>query len=211
MAHTEFSIFPGILYHAQDNILYHPDLPPHSRVFVPVPSQFSLPYESVQIKNADKVQFHAFWIRHPGEKGRFVPTVVYFHGNAGNAGHRLQNASGIYHYLSCNVLMVEYRGYGLSTGHPCERGMFSDARKAIDYLHSRHDLDHSQIILFGRSLGGAVAIDLAADAVYGSQIFAIIVENTFTSIPDMAVELVSPSVKYLPRICYKNKVSLGKK
>jgi abhydrolase domain-containing protein 13 len=49
--------------------------------------------------------------------------------------------------------MVEYRGYGLSTGYPCEQGMFSDARKAVDYLYSRHDLDHSQIILFGRSLG----------------------------------------------------------
>jgi abhydrolase domain-containing protein 13 len=55
-------------------------------------------------------------------------------------------------------------------------------------------------------VGGAVAIDVAADAVYGSKVLAIIVENTFTSIPDMAVELVSPSVKYLPRICYKNKV-----
>jgi fermentation-respiration switch protein FrsA (DUF1100 family) len=110
-------------------------------------------------------------------------------------GHRLQNAAGIYQSLQCNVLLVEYRGYGLSTGVPTEKGLFLDARIALDYLYTRHDLDHSQIIIFGRSLGGAVAIDLAADAVYGSRIMGLMVENTFTSIPDMAVELVSLSIR----------------
>lgn len=66
---------------------------------------------------------------------------------------RLQNSGGIYHTLQCNVLMVEYRGYGLSTGAPTEKGMALDARAAVDYLFTRHDLDHAQIILFGRSLG----------------------------------------------------------
>lgn len=104
--------------------------------------------------------------------------------------------------------MVEYRGYGLSTGVPSERGLVTDARAAIDYLHTRHDLDHSQLILFGRSLGGAVVIDVAADAVYGQKLMCAIVENTFTSIRDMAVELVHPSVKYIPNLLYKNKVIL---
>lgn len=114
---------------------------------------------------------------------------------------------GIYNHLHCNILMVEYRGYGLSTGVPSERGLVTDARAAIDYLHTRHDLDHTQLILFGRSLGGAVVIDVAADTVYGQKLMCAIVENTFTSIREMAVELVHPSVKYIPNLLYKNKVS----
>lgn len=102
--------------------------------------------------------------------------------------------------------MVEYRGYGLSTGVPTERGLVTDARAAIDYLYTRHDLDHSQLILFGRSLGGAVVIDAAADTVYGQKVMCAIVENTFSSIPEMAVELVHPSVKYIPNLMFKNKV-----
>ncbi|XP_049288172.1 protein ABHD13 [Anopheles funestus] len=194
----------GILYHAQDNLLYHPELPANSRIFIPVPSMHGLPYETLHLKTRDAVSLHAFWIRHPGDKGRYVPTIVYFHGNAGNMGHRLQNASGFYHTLQCNVLMVEYRGYGLSTGTASEKGFFADARSILDHLFSRHDLDHGQIIIFGRSLGGAVSIDLAADAVYGSKIMGVIVENTFTSIPDMAVELIHPAVKYLPLLLYRN-------
>lgn len=103
------------------------------------------------------------------------------------------------------MLLVEYRGYGLSTGEPSERGFYSDVRAAIDYLYTRHDLDHSQIIVFGRSLGGAVAIDVAADSVYASKLMAVIVENTFTSIPEMAAVLIHPAVKHLPLFCYRNK------
>ena len=163
-----------------------------------------LPYETLHLKTRDAVSLHAFWIRHPGDKGRYVPTIVYFHGNAGNMGHRLQNATGFYHTLQCNVLMVEYRGYGLSTGTPSEKGFFADARSVLDHLFSRHDLDHGQIVVFGRSLGGAVSIDLAADAVYGAKLMGVIVENTFTSIPDMAVELIHPAVQYLPLVLYRN-------
>lgn len=197
----------GILYHAQDNLLYHPEQPPHSRVFIPVPSMHGLPFESINIRSSDNVTLHAFWIRHPGEKGRFVPTFVYLHGNAGNMGHRLHNASGIFHTLQCNLLMVEYRGYGLSTGTPIERGLYADARAAIDYLFTRHDLDLNQIVLFGRSLGGAVAIDVGSDPEYYQRLMCVILENTFTSIPEIAVELIHLSIKYLPLCVYKNLVN----
>lgn len=200
------SLHTGILYQAQDNLLYHPEQPPHSRVFIPVPSMHALPYETVNIRSTDNVTLHAFWIRHPNESGHHVPTLIYLHGNAGNMGHRLHNASGIFHTLQCNILMVEYRGYGLSTGAPTEKGIYSDARAAIDYLYTRHDLDLNQIVLFGRSLGGAVAIDVAADPEYNQKLMCVILENTFTSIPDMAVELIHLSFKYLPLIIYKNKV-----
>ncbi|EDW57785.1 protein ABHD13 [Drosophila virilis] len=194
-----------IFYHAQDLLLYHPDLPTNSRIYIPIPTMHNLPHLTVSIKTPDDVTLHAFWISQPEERCKSVPTLLYFHGNAGNMGHRMQNVWGIYHHLHCNILMVEYRGYGLSTGVPSERGLVTDARAAIDYLHTRHDLDHSQLILFGRSLGGAVVIDVAADTVYGQKLMCAIVENTFTSIRDMAVELVHPSVKYIPNLLYKNK------
>lgn len=199
-------IFSVIFYYAQDLLLYHPDLPANSRIYIPIPSLHNLPHETVSIRTPDKVTLHAFWVSQPEERSKSVPTIVYFHGNAGNMGHRMQNVFGIFYHMNCNVLMVEYRGYGLSTGAPSERGLATDARAAIDYLYTRHDLDHTQIVVFGRSLGGAVAIDVAADTVYSQKIMCAIVENTFTSIPEMAVELVHPSVKYVPHLLYKNKV-----
>lgn len=122
-------------------------------------------------------------------------------------GHRLQNVTGLFHTCQCNILIIDYRGYGLSTGSPTETGLRADARAAFDYLFTRHDLDLNQICIFGRSLGGAVAIDLAADTLYSQKIMGVILENTFTSISDMAVELIHPSIKYLPTCFYKNKVS----
>lgn len=189
-------------------MLYHPEIPKHSRVYVQPPSIYNLPFETVHIRSSENVILHAFWIRHAGEKGKFVPTIIYFHGNAGNMSHRLQNAAGLFHTCQCNIFLVEYRGYGLSTGTPSEHGFRMDARAAFDYLFTRHDLDLNQIVVFGRSLGGAVAIDLAAEAEYSQRIMCVILENTFTSIPDMAVELIHIWIKYLPLFCFKNKVNL---
>lgn len=143
----------GILYHAQDNFLFYPELPSHSRVFIPIPSMYSLPYENVQVRSSDGVLLHMFFICQPKERLQNSPTIVFFHGNAGNMGHRLQNCVGLYHNLHCNILMVEYRGYGLSEGNPSEEGLYCDARASIDYLYSRNDINHSEIIVFGRSLG----------------------------------------------------------
>ncbi|XP_037960286.1 protein ABHD13 [Teleopsis dalmanni] len=206
-----FAFILGMLYYAQDILLYHPDMPANSRIYIPIPTMHNLPHESVNIRTPDKVLLHAFWISQPEERSKMVPTFVFFHGNAGNMGHRMQNVWGIFYNLNCNILMLEYRGYGLSTGAPSEHGLTVDARAAIDYLYTRHDLDHKQIVVFGRSLGGAVAIDVASDTVYGQKIMCAIVENTFTSIPEMAVELVHPTIRFIPNFCYKNKFnSIGK-
>lgn len=66
---------------------------------------------------------------------------------------RLQNCSGLYHNLHCNILLVEYRGYGLSEGTPSEEGLYTDAKSSLDYLFTRNDINHSEIVVFGRSLG----------------------------------------------------------
>lgn len=195
-----------MLYQIQDNLLYHPSIPIHSRVYVPMPSMFKMPFETVHIRSTDNVILHAFWIRLPDPLGMLAPTIIYFHGNAGNMGHRLQNVAGLYATCRCNILLVDYRGYGLSTGVPTERGLCADARATFDYLLTRHDIDLNQICIFGRSLGGAVAIDLAADPEYNQRIMCVIIENTFTSIAEMAAELIHPKIKYLPSFCFKNKV-----
>lgn len=197
----------GILYQAEDNFLFYPDLPSHSRVFVPVPSMYNLPYEMVQTRGSDGTLIKMFFIKQLEERKRkTVPTLVFFHGNAGNMGHRLQNCLGLYYNLNLNVLLVEYRGYGLSEGTPSEEGLYIDARASLDYLYSREDVNHSEIIIFGRSLGGAVAIDLATQREYADKIWCLIVENTFTCIPEMARVLTGwKSLRYVPLMFYKNK------
>ncbi|KAJ0183736.1 hypothetical protein K1T71_000159 [Dendrolimus kikuchii] len=201
----------GILYSGQDLLLYYPNDPPDSRLFVLQPSNYKLPYESIKINNKDGIKIHMFLIKHM-INSNYLPTMIFFHGNAGNMGQRLSNVSGFYHKLNINILMVEYRGYGLSEGTPSERGLYVDAQCSIDYLLQRNDIDHSKIILFGRSLGGAVAVDLASRLEYRNKIWALIVENTFTSIPDMAhIILKWNCLDWLPEICHKNKYMSLKK
>lgn len=98
-------IFSGVFYSIQDNLLFYPDIGQH-RACVPSPQIYGLPFEVVYIKTRDKVSLHSYFIRHPEGKGSSVPTLVYFHGNAGNIGGRLQNCNGIYHSLQCNILLV---------------------------------------------------------------------------------------------------------
>lgn len=147
-------IILGILYQSEDHLLYHPELPTHARVFVPIPTMFGLPYENLYIRSADGTLLHMFFIKQPlTERSTKCPTIVFFHGNAGNIGHRLSNASGLFHTLKCNLLLLEYRGYGLSEGVPSEEGLYMDARSAVDYITTRSDINKSEIVIFGRSLG----------------------------------------------------------
>ncbi|XP_063632798.1 protein ABHD13 [Cydia splendana] len=195
----------GILYNAQDLLLYYPNDPPESRMFILQPSNFKLPHENIKINNKDKLKIHIYLIKQPTNSNH-IPTMIFFHGNAGNMGQRLSNVSGFYHKLKINIMMVEYRGYGLSEGTPSEIGLYVDAQSALDYIMHRTDIDRSKIVLFGRSLGGAVAIDLASRLENRNKIWALVVENTFTSIPDMAqIILKWRCLKILPLICYKNK------
>lgn len=87
-----------------------------------------------------------------------------------------------------NVFIVEYRGYGKSTGSPDEIGLQNDAQASLDYLIKRKDIDKNKIVCFGRSLGGAVAIDLTIRN--QSLISGLMIENTFTTIPSMITKLM---------------------
>jgi len=122
----------------------------------------------------------------------------------GNIGQRLAIAHYLYNYCECNVFLVEYRGYGLSEGSASETGFYQDAEASINHLFTRNDIDKSKIIAFGQSIGGAVVIELATK--FNDKLFAFIVENTFTSLPEIGRELFGgiPGVSYLPDFCFKN-------
>nr|CAG4651167.1 EOG090X09ZU [Simocephalus serrulatus]SVE94377.1 EOG090X09ZU [Simocephalus serrulatus] len=200
----------GIVYRAGDQLLYYPEIPPNSRIFVPAPNTVDLPFENVFIKSIDSTKLHAYFIPQP--QAHQCPTILFFHGNAGNIGHRLPNARGLFKHLQANILMVEYRGYGLSEGTPSESGLYKDAQAALNYLLNREDIDHRRIIVFGRSLGGAVAIDLAARTCNSEKVACLIIENSFTSIPDMAIQILPwKGLRYLPLWFHKNKFQSKRK
>jgi len=109
-------------------------------------------------------------------------SVIMFHGNGMNYGDCVWGAAHMVK-MGYTVLMLSYRGYAHSDGLPSEKGLQIDAKAALDYLLADNELSQKPIILYGQSLGGAVAIDLASRN--PSKINALIVENTFTSLPDV--------------------------
>ncbi|XP_068124123.1 protein ABHD13 isoform X1 [Hyperolius riggenbachi] len=196
-----FVSIAGILFKFQDAMLYFPDQPSSSRLYVPMPTL--IPYERIFIKTKDGIHLNLILLRFTGNSTD-CPTIIYFHGNAGNIGHRLPNALLMLVNLKANLLLVDYRGYGKSEGEPSEEGLYIDSEAVLDYIMTRPDIDKTKIILFGRSLGGAVAVHLASENAH--RISAVILENTFLSIPHMASTLFSfLPMRYLPLWCYKNK------
>jgi pimeloyl-ACP methyl ester carboxylesterase len=176
-----------LLYVFQDKLLYFPTMPPYSRTFFIPPEQFGLQQvlEEVFINTKDGHKIQAYFVPNMKRKGTAeVPTLLYFHGNAGNLSFRLPNVKRLVASVGVNVLIVSYRGYGKSEGTPSEEGLKIDAQAALDYLfYERDDIDKEKIVVFGRSLGGAVSIHLASEN--QDRVAAVVVENTFTSIPDM--------------------------
>lgn len=104
--------------------------------------------------------------------------------------------------MNCKVLMLEYRGYGLSTGNPNEPGLVIDAQTGLDYIRNREDLKYDGILLYGQSLGGAVAIDLVSKNQDEGDIRGLVLENTFLSIQKM-IPSAMPVAKYLAPLCHE--------
>ncbi|ESO86065.1 hypothetical protein LOTGIDRAFT_129983 [Lottia gigantea] len=206
---TFFLAIFGLFYYVQDMLLYHPNQPPMSRLYVELPSTLGLPFENHFIRTQDGVMINAVYIPrlHPG-----AATLVFFHGNAGNIGNRLLNAYSLYNSCGFNILMVEYRGYGKSQGSPSEQGFYLDSQAAMDFLIKRPEINKSRIIVFGRSLGGGVAVQLLTEPYYSQYICALILENTFTSIQAIGgVIFKLDFLKFVPQFLIKNKFANSKK
>lgn len=170
---------------------------------MPRPAQFGIQnYEELYLPTSDGETVSAFLLK-PDNKSLALPvTFVMFHGNAGNIGHRLPIARVLANDYQCNVLMQEYRGYGLSTGTPNEKGLVIDAQTALDFVRGRSDLKNTKIVVYGQSIGGAVAIDLVSKNQQAGDIAGLILENTFLSIAKM-VPAVLPVARYLVPLCHE--------
>ncbi|CAJ1012333.1 alpha/beta hydrolase fold/Serine aminopeptidase, S33/Alpha/beta hydrolase family [Leishmania naiffi] len=128
--------------------------------------------------------------------------MLYFHGNAGNVGHRLPLAQAFVAHLKCAVMMVDYRGFGLSDdAEQTQETLELDAQACFDYLWKDPRVPRDRIVVMGTSLGGAVSIHLAAHRHYARRVFAVIVENSFSSIGDMASVLSRPILTKLASRC----------
>lgn len=185
-------------------IIYPRNLPPGTRTEVPRPPQFGIEdYEELEIPTPDGETLSAFLIR-PANRTQAKPiTLLSFHGNAGNIGHRLPISKVLSQDLGCTILMLEYRGYGLSTGNPNEKGLAIDAQTGLDYIRNREDLKGNKIVVYGQSIGGAVSIDLVAKNKGTGDIKGLVLENTFLSIQKMIPEAV-PIAKYLAPLCHEH-------
>ncbi len=136
-----------------------------------------LDFEDVYFDSADGARLHGWYVAH--ESSRAV--ILFSHGNAGNLSHRADTARVLSQLVGATVMLYDYRGYGQSEGRPNEKSIMEDARAARGWLAQREGIDPQEVVLMGRSLGGAVAVDLAQD---GAR--ALVIESTFTSIPEMA-------------------------
>ena len=143
------------------------------------PGDVGVDYEDVSIKTTDGETLHGWFVA-----GRTDRVLLFFHGNAGNISHRL-NSIRQFHDLGLSVLIIDYRGYGQSSGRTTEQGIYRDANAAWRYLTEDRGIAASDIVVFGRSLGASAAAQLAAK----HKPHALILESSFTSVPEVAQEL----------------------
>lgn len=184
-------------------MIYPSNFPPNARTEVPRPSQYNFKdYEELIIPTSDGEKLSAYYIRGPRGGPNSRLTVLMFHGNAGNIGHRLPIARMLIAAAGCNVFMLEYRGYGISTGEPDESGLNIDAQTALDYLRDRAETRDHKIVVYGQSLGGAVGIRLVAKNQAAGDVRGLILENTFLSMRKL-IPSVMPPAKYLAYLCHQ--------
>ncbi|KAJ6505216.1 Alpha/Beta hydrolase protein [Mycena sanguinolenta] len=211
-----------LLRHGQKVLVYPSAFEKRPRE-VSLPSDLGLEYSNITLTTSDKAVLRCYLLHQAQQSPariqenaprdfrqidtEFVPptnydspavaTVIMFHGNGMNYGD-LVYAAKRFVMRRCNVLMVSYRGYGDSEGVPSEGGLRLDAQAALDHVKSDPELSSTPTILFGTSLGGAVAIDLASRN--PSSIAALIVENTFTSLPGVVRDW--PGIGIFSFLCF---------
>ena len=188
---TSYGLLVAVVYVMQGRMLYLPNMP--GRALTVTPSDVGMEYQDVSIETGDGVTLHGWFI-----VGRSARVLLFFHGNAGNISHRLDSIRQ-FHDLGLSVLIIDYRGYGQSGGRTTEKGIYRDADAAWRYLTMDRGVSASEIVIFGRSLGASAASWLATH----HQPSALIVESSFTSIPDIAQELYPwLPVRWLSRLSH---------
>ena len=181
-------VFNVLVYVQQPGMLFYP-----TAKLEATPGDWGLDYEDVILTSRDNVKLHGWFL--PAKHSQHV--ILFFHGNGGNISHRADSLK-IFHSLGLNVMIIDYRGYGKSDGVMSEQGAYQDAQAAWQYLVTQRGYRPQDIIIFGRSLGGAIATRLATQVDQR----ALILESTFSSIRDMASQMM-PLVSHLIYLRYQ--------
>ena len=169
------------IYFAQALFIYAPQMP--TREIVATPDDIGLEYENLNLSTKDDETINAWYIPAKSSTLRKQKTVLFLHGNAGNISHRLETIK-LYNRLELNLLLFDYRGFGISTGKPSEKGTYIDADTVWQYLIGVRKLQAEDIIIVGRSLGGAIAAELAEKVSPAM----LVLESTFTSMTEISAK-----------------------
>ncbi len=176
-----YGAITGLAFAFQDQLLFQP-----SSRLIATPEDVGLDFEPVHLETEDGETLHGWWVPAADVSRETSPdefakqTLLFFHGNAGNISGRVESVQQ-FHELGLNVLIVDYRGYGQSTGSPSEEGVYRDASASWQYLTETRGISPEDIVIFGRSLGAGPATWLAVQKQAG----AVILESPFTSVPDI--------------------------
>lgn len=188
----------ALLFFSQEKLLYYPQL---GREMHATPRDHGLAYEPLTLLTPDGERLDAWFV----PKEQAWASVLILHGNAGNISYCLDTVA-MFHRLGYSVLIFDYRGYGRSTGQPSEAGLYRDAQTAWEYLARQHAIPPERIILFGESLGGAVAAWLAAREHPG----ALVLSSAFISVPELAADLYPwLPARWLARLRYDTRAALA--
>lgn len=168
--------------------------------FHSTPQEYEIPYEDLYLETEDGVKLHAFLcLQDPKSPNYQNKTVLILNPNAGNIGLAVPTVYNFYQ-LGFNVFIYDYRGYGLSTGESTEIGLKKDTETVMEFLNEHDQLNKSSVILYGRSLGGAVAIHIASKNY--KLVKGVILENTFLSLRKN-IPHVFPFLKYVATLCHQ--------
>jgi hypothetical protein len=185
-------LFPLMLRWFEHSQVYHP-----TRVMDASGAELGRPFEDVYFKTEDGVRLNAWFFPAATNSARSSLVVLLCHGNGGNISHRLEMTEALL-ATGVNVLAFDYRGYGRSEGYPSEEGTYRDGRAAYEWLQKR-GFEGRHILLFGESLGGGVAAELAARL----NCAGLILQSTFTCIADIGADLFPwLPVRWLAHIKY---------
>jgi hypothetical protein len=192
-----YAVVVGAVYLTQERLVFYPQI---GREDATTPQAYGLAYESLELATEDGERLHAWWVPAAEPRG----AVLLFHGNAGNMAARLDYLK-MFHRLRYSTLIIDYRGYGRSSGTPSEEGTYRDAEAAWTWLTGARGVKPGDVVLFGESLGGAVASWLAVR----HPPRALVLASTFTSITDLGAE-VYPflPVRLISRIRYDSRANL---
>jgi uncharacterized protein len=163
-----------MLSELERSMIYYPSVYPEGNWNA---EDFGLTVEDCWFTTPDSIRLHG-WFASSDSATR---TLLWFHGNAGNITHRLDNLRLLID-RGINVFIFDYRGYGRSEGEPDEQGLYADGRAAFDFLVDRKNINPEDIIFFAQSLGTAIAVDVALDRTPAG----IILEAAFTDAKAMA-------------------------